>query len=456
MPESYKISFPIEADKEFGTKKAALAYLNEEVEIWEVFSAEFESADVSFGHNQYGKTTANGCFQNLKLLKTTINELAPVEFNRLTKINNLSRICLPPSDSLYGQLLLGLHLNKRQEDVVAALTYYIASFKGLNSISVGNVQNIHATGSRLFDAAKAAEALPFNKKWSRQITSVGKSASSFVDGLKEEIEKSHTVNSEHEEALADIRSETEDRMGRIETFLLKREKRRQTICDKRLEGFLGVQSELSQQQTALVRNQADLAEKKEKLRQTQFDQLEDLFKRQFRYKAPVKLWEDRAASHNLEATKAMDRFVRYAIATTLFAISVPLSFGGYIAESFFFVSCLVESGIETCSRVVSAKGPLTVGGLLIFFSVMLWITRLQYRVHLSERHLALDASEKKAFAQTYLALVEDKTVGKDSEAIVLGSLFRPTQDGIIKDDDSSLDLSAAAILAKQLGRTGQT
>lgn len=85
-------------------------------------------------------------------------------------------------------------------------------------------------------------------------------------------------------------------------------------------------------------------------------------------------------------------------------------------------------------------------------SMAMWSIRLQYRIYLSERHLALDASEKMAFAETYLAIKEGGGVGTDNEAIVLASLFRPTQDGIIKDDENALDLSAAAVLAKQLSR----
>jgi len=84
----------------------------------------------------------------------------------------------------------------------------------------------------------------------------------------------------------------------------------------------------------------------------------------------------------------------------------------------------------------------------------MWAVRLQYRIYLSERHLALDANEKKAFAETYLAIKEGGDVDPGSEAIVLASLFRPTQDGIIKDDDGGMDLSAAAILARQLSKPG--
>lgn len=86
-------------------------------------------------------------------------------------------------------------------------------------------------------------------------------------------------------------------------------------------------------------------------------------------------------------------------------------------------------------------------------SLLMWMTRLKYRTHLSERHLALDASEKMAFAETYLAMKEGNDVGRDNAAIVLASLLRPTQDGIIKDDETAIDLSTAAVLAKSLSKS---
>lgn len=85
-------------------------------------------------------------------------------------------------------------------------------------------------------------------------------------------------------------------------------------------------------------------------------------------------------------------------------------------------------------------------------SLILWATRLQYRLFLSERHLSLDADEKKAFAETFMALKESGSVETANETIVLASLFRPTQDGIIKDESGGFDLSAAAVLAKQMAR----
>ncbi|BBC99590.1 hypothetical protein YGS_C1P0846 [Sphingobium sp. YG1] len=91
-------------------------------------------------------------------------------------------------------------------------------------------------------------------------------------------------------------------------------------------------------------------------------------------------------------------------------------------------------------------------GVLLMTSLILWATKMQYRIFLSERHLSLDADEKRAFAETFMALKEDTTVDPANETIVLTSLFRPMQDGIIKDGDGGFDLSAAALLAKQMAR----
>jgi hypothetical protein len=180
--------------------------------------------------------------------------------------------------------------------------------------------------------------------------------------------------------------------------------------------------------------------------------LQDLYKTQLQYKAPVQLWERRSEKHKQNADTSFKLFVGLSVVIIFLAAVVPFFAGTYIADSFYQVVCSGPDGTE-CSREFSARGPITVSGLLMIFSLSLWVVRLQYRVFLSERHLSLDASEKKAFAETFLAMKEDADVDGANEAIVLASLFRPTQDGIIKDDENTLDLSAAAILAKQFGRS---
>ncbi|WP_316247455.1 DUF6161 domain-containing protein [Roseobacter fucihabitans] len=89
--------------------------------------------------------------------------------------------------------------------------------------------------------------------------------------------------------------------------------------------------------------------------------------------------------------------------------------------------------------------------MLAVSTVWLWFLRLQMKVHLSERHLFLDARERKAFAETYLALLKGGDVTKDHEAVILQSLFRPTQDGIIKDD-GGIDVGIAGLLSRALNK----
>ena len=145
------------------------------------------------------------------------------------------------------------------------------------------------------------------------------------------------------------------------------------------------------------------------------------------------------------------KFWAAAFVAVLLGLGVPACAGDYIADSFSKFSCLPGQP-QNCTRIFSAKGPLTVAGILLMTSLILWVTRMQYRIFLSERHLSLDADEKRAFAETFMALKEDTSVDVSNETIVLTSLFRPTQDGIIKDGDGGFDLSAAALLAKSLSK----
>jgi hypothetical protein len=198
------------------------------------------------------------------------------------------------------------------------------------------------------------------------------------------------------------------------------------------------------------------SQRAEGARVTEFERLQALFQTQLRLRAPVKLWETREVKHSRDSKAAMRSFIIAGLIAIAFGLGVPFLAGDYIAGSFYQQLCTIAATAtaeaQGCERVFSAKGPVTITGLLLVMSLLMWMARLQYRVHLSERHLALDASEKKAFAETYLAMKEGKDVGRENEAIVLASLFRPTQDGIIRDDESGMDISAAALLAKQLSR----
>ncbi|MDG1424260.1 MAG: hypothetical protein P8P89_02220, partial [Paracoccaceae bacterium] len=85
----------------------------------------------------------------------------------------------------------------------------------------------------------------------------------------------------------------------------------------------------------------------------------------------------------------------------------------------------------------------------------LWYVRMQMKLFLSERHLALDARERTAFAQAYVGFLGDKDSSDEAagqRSAVYAALFRPAPDGIIKED-GGLDPSIAAALSKFLSKS---
>ena len=77
------------------------------------------------------------------------------------------------------------------------------------------------------------------------------------------------------------------------------------------------------------------------------------------------------------------------------------------------------------------------------------------KLFLSERHLALNARESKAFAQIYIGFLAEKDSSDEAagqRAAVYATLFRPSTDGIVKDA-GGLDPSIAAALSKFLTKS---
>lgn len=178
-----------------------------------------------------------------------------------------------------------------------------------------------------------------------------------------------------------------------------------------------------------------------------FSDVHEKFTKQLEYKSAVELWGTRATSHKENADKTRRWLVGSGISFIVaIAIFVGL-FGDEVAKSFVLRTC---DELGACTENWSAKGPLTIGSILLVSSLILWFLRTLNKFYLSARHLASDAEERKAFAQTFLAFREDKAVDQEHEAIVLAALFRPTQDGVVADEVSPLDPSVVSLLSRRL------
>jgi hypothetical protein len=456
-----KIHYQSIPDVVFTQKPGMKKHLQSEGDIWAKFlktiaeNSRFETVAV-----QQGKLHVNRFSEIFSSLSSKIDD--PAAFNNETTRHG-NKICAPPiAGSLTGQLILGLFENEHLQAAHSAYWWFAHQNLKFNLKSDAVLASHIKLGEDLVSAAFVAEALPFHRVSSQKIAGASREAEGHAASLLSEVKKSSKTINEHEDSLEKVQKLFEDHFRSLGDHSEKLEDLRTERFDLWMRNNdAGVESQFKKGETRLAalaeEGETRLAalesasKKRQEEQNSEYERLRDLFFTQLSFRAPVLLWKKRSSAHATASKSAIFRFYLTIILAIGIGAFVPFFAGDYIASSFFEKICS-SSDPTVCERIFSAKGPLTITGLLLVMSLVLWITRLQYRVYLSERHLSLDASEKQAFAETYLAMREESGIAADSEAIILSSLFRPTQDGIIKDDESSVDLSAAAIIAKQLGR----
>ena len=178
------------------------------------------------------------------------------------------------------------------------------------------------------------------------------------------------------------------------------------------------------------------------------------FTEQQAIREPVVLWKEKQTEHATAREASYKWFVRGLIGAAAFIVLL-VGLLGFQTETVLGrlapVGCDLTNVTPACSGF-SLKGTLAAAGVLTLFTLLLWFIRLQMKLYLAERHLALDAREREAFAQSYLGLVREGDVSeeaKEQRALVYAALFRPASDGTVKDE-GGLDPSVTAALAKFL------
>ena len=90
---------------------------------------------------------------------------------------------------------------------------------------------------------------------------------------------------------------------------------------------------------------------------------------------------------------------------------------------------------STLSPLLDVLATWKIGAYILLVTLAFWFIRLLVRIFLSNIHLENDASERVTMAKTYLALIRDGSFeGKEHIGTILAALFRPTGDGIVKDE----------------------
>lgn len=150
-------------------------------------------------------------------------------------------------------------------------------------------------------------------------------------------------------------------------------------------------------------------------------ELLNAFREQLKLKAPVQYWSDKARQHRDTA----DKYKRIAI------VGGPLS--ALLLLAILSVLATITLKVETKDTSAAALLLFATMGV-VATTAILWAARIVVRLFLSEHHLSIDAEERATMASTYLALTAEGAIEPTERQLVLASLFRPTADGIVKDD----------------------
>jgi hypothetical protein len=99
---------------------------------------------------------------------------------------------------------------------------------------------------------------------------------------------------------------------------------------------------------------------------------------------------------------------------------------------------IAASSVQAASSMPTttpASATWQLGTFLMLAVICIWAIRLLVRIFLSNMHLENDAGERVTMAKTYLALIRSDSLSKEGNIdTVLAALFRPTGDGIVKDE----------------------
>ncbi|NVD46134.1 DUF6161 domain-containing protein [Qipengyuania atrilutea] len=160
-------------------------------------------------------------------------------------------------------------------------------------------------------------------------------------------------------------------------------------------------------------------------------------------RAPVDYWTGKSSEHGTEKSKAYENLRNYFIGLTLLLVAV------FIAAGFLVVS-MHDAANEPVALYV-----LISAGLAVLSTIGFWIGRILTKLYLSQHHLKTDADERATMIKTYLALTENGAASETDKQIILASLFRPTADGIVRDDGPP-DLAFQSIAARMLSGKDQS
>jgi hypothetical protein len=190
----------------------------------------------------------------------------------------------------------------------------------------------------------------------------------------------------------------------------------------------GIKAAADRQQTDFDTAQTQRGDDFQKLVDDHKQEMESLrrtYEEAISLRAPVLYWEGKRDSHATQAKW-----------------TGGLSFAG-IAGVAAGLSWMVHDLLQPAgSGTAPETWRLALLAMVGVFAV--WGLRLIVRMFLSHLHLATDAAERVVMTQTYLSLLDGKHLpDNEDRKLILQALFRPTSDGIVKDEGVPFSLAEA-------------
>ena len=156
-------------------------------------------------------------------------------------------------------------------------------------------------------------------------------------------------------------------------------------------------------------------------KEKQIETLEETYKSKLQLEAPETLWESRAAKYRIKS--------RWWMGGLLFSII------GLLVSSGYFVISIHDYLQGTVKEIPFISKSFIYVALISF---LIYIIRIIIKIIVSSQHMSMEYEQKAALTRFYQALIQDgKEVDKEEKLIIFNALFRKTDTGLIKSDNSN-------------------
>lgn len=165
----------------------------------------------------------------------------------------------------------------------------------------------------------------------------------------------------------------------------------------------------------------------------ELETLKDTYDQHMALAAPVEYWETKRKKHRLLSIVSLMAVIFGMFAGGCFLHAELKTVGDAITAA--KAPSAADVGVKTIETFADAATTWHLGSIILLATLTFWFIRLLVRIFLSNMHLENDAAERVTMAKTYLAMIRDDALPRGENInTVLAALFRPSGDGIVKDE----------------------